>query len=190
MRKVLVPVLFVAAASAAAVLMLSSMGPGATAQAPEGEQLVPAAAPGVPIQQPINFSHKIHAGDVGLDCLYCHVGADDGAVATIPAVETCMGCHKMVGLGRPEIDKLAGYWERQEPIPWIKVNDLVDHARFDHHRHVAADVQCQTCHGPVETMDQVYLQQDLLMGFCVQCHKQNLNTPNTPTSLDCATCHR
>ena len=111
-------------------------------------------------------------------------------MATIPAVQTCMGCHKMVGLGRPEIVKLTGYWERQEPIPWVRVNDLADHARFDHHRHVQAGVTCQTCHGPVETMDQVSLQQDLEMGFCVQCHKAMVNTPNTPTSLDCTTCHR
>lgn len=190
MRRILVPILFIAAASAAAVLMLSHMGPGATAQSPEAEQLVPAASPGVPIVQPIDFSHKLHADTLKMDCLYCHVGADDGPVATIPAVETCMGCHKGVGLGKPGIEILTGYWERKEPIPWIKVNDLVDHAKFDHHRHVEADVACQTCHGPVETMDRVYLQQDLIMGFCVQCHKQNVNTASNPTSLDCATCHR
>ncbi len=190
MRKILVSSLFLAAAGAAAVLMLSSMGPRATAQSPAAEEVLPAAAPGRPVPQPIAFSHKIHAGDVGLDCQYCHLGVDEGPVATLPAVQTCMGCHKMVGLGRPEIEKLSGYWTRQEPIPWVRVYDLVDHARFDHHRHVQAGVTCQTCHGAVETMDQIALQQSLTMGFCVQCHKSMVNTPGTPTSLDCATCHR
>lgn len=190
MRKILAVVTLLAAAGAAAVLLLASLDPVATAQPPAGLEPVPAAAPGVPVAQPIAFSHKTHAGDVGMDCQYCHIGVDEGPVATIPPVSSCMGCHKMVGLGRPEVEKLKGYADRSEPIPWVRVHDLVDHARFDHHRHVQAGVECATCHGPVETMDQVALQQPLTMGFCIQCHKSMVNTPNTPASLDCATCHR
>jgi hypothetical protein len=178
------------AAAAAAVLMMSSIGPSATADNPEEYEEVPGVTAGQPVIQPIAFSHKVHAGDVGLDCQYCHISVDEGPVATIPAVSTCMGCHKFVGLGKPGIDKLHEYWNNKQPIPWIKVHDLADHARFDHHRHVEAGLECKSCHGPVEQMDEIRLQQDLTMGFCVKCHKASLNQPDFPTSLDCATCHK
>jgi predicted CXXCH cytochrome family protein len=178
------------AAGAAAVLMMSSIGPRATAETPGELEVLPAVGVGRPVPQPIAFSHKIHAGELGMNCLYCHIGADEGPAATIPAVQTCMGCHKIVAQGRPEIDKLQQYWDNQQPIPWVKVHDIPDHARFLHNRHVKAGVECQTCHGPVQAMEQIRLVQTLNMGFCVTCHKANLNQPENPTSLDCATCHK
>ena len=174
--------------------MLSSLGPRATAQNPEEYEEVPGVAAGVPIEQPIAFSHEIHAGQLGMDCAYCHVGVNEGPVATIPAVQTCMGCHSLVlgnnEAGKAEIAKLTEYWENKQPIPWIKVHDLADHARFDHSRHVEAGLDCATCHGPVEEMSVITLQQTLNMGFCVDCHKSRLNTEENPTSMDCATCHK
>ena len=95
-----------------------------------------------------------------------------------------------VAATKPEIQKLTQYWDTQQPSPWQKVYDLSDHVRFTHTRHVKAGIECQTCHGPVETMAVIRLQQDLTMGFCVRCHKQRLNDKHTPASLDCATCHR
>lgn len=140
-------------------------------------------------EQPIAFSHLKHAGEFGMDCLYCHNGADKSPIANIPPVETCMGCHKVAGLDKPEVQKLQGYWERGEQIPWEEVYVLPDHVKFNHKRHVQADIDCQTCHGPVQEMDVVYQVPSLKMGWCVSCHRDNLDHPETPASMDCLVCH-
>ena len=103
--------------------------------------------------QPINFSHKIHAGTNQMDCKYCHYGAANSQWANIPAVSTCMGCHRFVATDKPEIVKLTGYADRGEQIPWVKVHYLPDHVKFNHKRHVRAGFACQECHGPVQEMD-------------------------------------
>jgi hypothetical protein len=139
--------------------------------------------------QPIAFSHKRHAGDMGMDCLYCHNGADKSSIANIPPMSTCMGCHKIVSPAKPTIQKLAGYWERKEQIPWVEVYRLPDHVKFNHKRHVKAGIECQSCHGPVETMDVVYQFPSLKMGWCVTCHRQNLDHPEYPATMDCLVCH-
>lgn len=189
---IIVSLSMVALVAAVAVWTYSALGPSVQAAGQRVSYAAPDAAAqrGQALGQPIDFSHKIHAGDNQIACLYCHVGADKGAVATIPAVQTCMGCHRLVAANKPEIQKLKQYWDKQQPIPWRKVYDLSDHVRFTHKRHVKAGIECQTCHGPVETMAVIRLQQDLTMGFCVRCHKQRLNDKHTPASLDCATCHR
>jgi len=140
-------------------------------------------------QQPIAFSHKRHAGDMAMDCLYCHNGADKSAIANIPPMSTCMGCHKIVSTQKPTIQQLSGYWDRQEQIPWVEVYRLPDHVKFNHVRHVKAGITCQTCHGPVETMDVLYQYPSLKMGWCVTCHRERLEDPNYPASMDCLTCH-
>src|ERR1041385_2437061 len=106
--------------------------------------------------QPINFSHKIHAGTNQMDCKYCHYGAANSVWANIPAVSTCMGCHKFVATDKPEIVKLTGYADRGEQVPWVKVHYLPNHVKFNHKRHVRAGFACQECHGPVQEMDRVY----------------------------------
>ena len=140
-------------------------------------------------EQPIAFSHKIHAGLLQMDCKYCHYGAANSPWANIPAVSTCMGCHRFAVTDRPEIQKLAGYWERGEQVPWVKVHYTPDHVKFNHKRHVRAGLECQTCHGPVQEMDRVYQYSSLKMGWCVSCHRQNLDNPNFPASMDCLVCH-
>ena len=139
-------------------------------------------------KQPIAFSHEIHAGKLGMDCLYCHYGAEKSAVSNIPAIGTCMGCHKVAAIDRPEVQKLAGYFERGEPVPWVQVHHLPDHVKFNHKRHVKAGIECQTCHGPVQEMPVVYQYASLKMGWCVSCHRQKLNDPQ-PASMDCIVCH-
>ena len=139
--------------------------------------------------QPIRFPHDVHAGKLGMNCLYCHWGAERSPIANLPAVSTCMGCHKMAVADRPEIQKLAGYWERGETIPWVEVYWLPDHVKFNHKRHVKAGLSCRTCHGPVEQMKVLYQYPSLKMGWCVECHRQRLNDPGFPTSMDCLTCH-
>jgi hypothetical protein len=143
-----------------------------------------------PIQPIVQFSHKIHAGQNHIPCLYCHIGADKSPVARVPAVSTCMGCHKLVGADKPGVIKLTQYWNRQQAIPWVKVNDLPDHVRFTHKRHVDAGIACQTCHGEIQTEDHVKLAHTLNMGFCITCHKARVNDPVHATSLDCSTCHK
>ena len=139
--------------------------------------------------QPVNFSHKIHADSLGMDCLYCHTGADRSAIANIPAVSTCMGCHKIAGADKPEFQKLAGYWERGEQVPWVEVYKLPDHVKFNHKRHVKAGIACAECHGPVEKMPRVYQYTSLKMGWCITCHRQKLDDPKFPASMDCLVCH-
>jgi hypothetical protein len=131
--------------------------------------------------QPIPFSHKLHAGQLGLDCLYCHGQAERSKHATVPGMDTCMGCHSVVRTDRPAIQDLTRYWENEEPVPWVRIHSLPDHAFFSHKAHVAAGVDCQTCHGPVETMDIVYQYVDMSMGWCMNCHRNDdyLRTPAT-----------
>ena len=140
-------------------------------------------------QQPINFNHQIHAGKLGMDCLYCHYGAEKSAVANIPTATTCMGCHKIAMTDRPEIQKLSKFYNSGEPIQWVPVHRLPDHVKFNHKRHVLAGVTCQTCHGPVQEMAVIYQYSSLKMGWCVTCHRQKLNDPNYPASMDCLVCH-
>lgn len=140
-------------------------------------------------KQPINFSHQVHAGKLGMDCRYCHYGATRSSVANIPAVSTCMGCHKIAVADRPEIQKLTGYWDRGEQIPWVKVHYLPDHVKFNHKRHVKAGIACQECHGPVQEMPVVYQYNSLKMGWCVSCHRERLDDPKFPASMDCLVCH-
>lgn len=128
----------------------------------------PAAGPA----QPIAFSHKLHAGQYGMDCMYCHTGTDVAPVATIPSVEDCMGCHRVVQTQRPEIQTLAGYAARGEPIPWVRVHHLPEFVQFNHGRHLRAGVECQECHGPVEEMDVIAQFATLRMGWCLDCHRQ------------------
>ena len=136
--------------------------------------------------QPIEFSHRVHAGDNEIPCLYCHVQARRSPSAGVPSVNKCMGCHEEVATDRPQIGLLANYWETKEPIPWIKVHDLPDFVHFTHKRHVAAGIECQTCHGPVETMDVVSREAPLKMGLCLNCHKDH----EVEHGTDCWTCHK
>lgn len=142
--------------------------------------------PGTSPIQPIQFSHRIHAGDNEIPCQYCHVQARRSASAGVPSVNKCIGCHRQVATDKPQVRLLTNYWETGEPIPWIKVHDLPDFVHFPHKRHVAAEIECQTCHGPVETMDVVSREAPLKMGLCLTCHKENEVVHGT----DCWTCHK
>jgi len=154
--------------------------------------------------QPIDFSHRLHAGELKIECLYCHSGANRGAQATVPSVATCMKCHKEVqskdeaGELKPGIVALNDHWEKKRPILWNKVHDLADFAYFDHSRHLSADLECQECHGPVETMERVRRYHGQKMSWCLDCHKQELpeEAPayaqhwDTRAPTNCTTCHR
>jgi hypothetical protein len=165
--------------------------------------------------QPIAYSHRLHAGELEIPCLYCHFAAERGRHAGIPPAQVCMNCHKTVTApfaavreeekrateeGRkpekivsPELKKLLDAVESGTPIEWVQVHRLPDFAYLDHRVHVAAGVTCQRCHGPIETMERVRQENDLSMGWCLDCHRHtNLTGPDgrpLEASQDCAGCH-
>jgi hypothetical protein len=136
--------------------------------------------------QPIAFSHEIHAGKLNLDCLVCHEDADTSYFAGVPSVKKCMDCHIAVRTDRPEVQKLAKYWNDKEPVPWNRVHRIRirNHVYFSHKRHVKAGVECEHCHGAVKAMEKVRQVSSLKMGWCVSCHQVN----KAPT--DCLICHK
>jgi cytochrome c553 len=126
--------------------------------------------------QPIKFSHKVHAGQNGTDCIYCHSSAPYSKIAGIPPENVCMNCHLLVRKGTRsgafEIAKIIKHYESRQPIEWIKVYNLPDHVFFSHAQHVnAGGISCQKCHGPVEKMDRINQYSDLSMGWCINCHR-------------------
>ncbi|MBX7225412.1 MAG: c-type cytochrome [Chitinophagales bacterium] len=138
-------------------------------------------------EQPIKFSHALHAGQNKIDCQYCHSGAEKSRHAVIPSVNVCMNCHKYVSqgpkYGKKEIAKIYKYsgWDpttgtfanQPKPIEWVKVHNLPDHVYFNHSQHVkVGGIECQTCHGNIQEMEEVQQFAPLSMGWCINCHRQ------------------
>lgn len=140
--------------------------------------------------QPIKFSHQLHAGVNKIDCQYCHSGAFTSKNASIPSLNVCMNCHNYVtasekydGKTSPEIMKIYNaldynedtkvYGENTKPVEWIRIHNLPDLAYFNHSQHVSvAGIECQNCHGPIQTMEEVYQYSPLTMKWCINCHRQ------------------
>jgi hypothetical protein len=171
-------------------------------------------------RQPIPFSHlrmagepdwqvnekgeRVNVGGFAIPCVYCHTMPYKGRHSTLPSTAVCMNCHSTVGLNREWVLKMKEYWDRGEPIPWVKVHDLPDFVYFDHSAHTNAKdefgklklpltdangkamVVCQNCHGDVAKMDIVSVQNSFNMQWCVDCHRK----PEMKASTDCITCHR
>lgn len=149
----------------------------------------PERARGYKPEQPIKFSHKLHAGDLKMECQFCHHTVAKSEFAAIPEVEVCMGCHSQLvnteaTQKSEEIKKLKEFHEKGEPIPWQKVHVMPDYVRFTHKRHVKAGVACQECHGQMDSMEVVERASSMKMGWCVGCHREK------GTSIDCAVCHK
>lgn len=171
-------------------------------------------------RQPIAFSHKrmagvpvlttnekgetVNNGGFGIPCVYCHTMPYKGRHSTLPSTAVCMNCHSTVGLNREWVLRMKEYWDRGEPIPWVKVHDLPDFVYFDHSAHLNAKnesgesklplvdefgkpmVACQNCHGKVDEMDIVSVQKPFNMQWCLDCHRK----PEMKASTDCVACHR
>ena len=153
------------------------------------------------LKQPIVFPHDLHAGQMQIDCEYCHTGARRSINAGVPPTQTCMNCHQMVdSTNRPELEKLKKYYADNEPIPWVKVHDLPDFVYFSHKRHVQGGVRCQECHGEVQDIMTVDRRVNTLeMGWCLNCHATHPKVDENygaqaelrRTELkDCWTCHK
>jgi menaquinone reductase, multiheme cytochrome c subunit len=171
-------------------------------------------------KQPVPYSHALHAGQLGLDCRYCHNTVEQAAHAAIPATQTCMNCHEMVHTKSDKLAPVRASWETNEPVEWVKVHDLPDYVYFNHSAHVTRGVGCVSCHGRVDQMEEVHQVEPLSMSWCLQCHRnpeKNLRPPEEVTNMtwappdgqdpieygkmlreknhlnpstDCSTCHR
>ncbi|HEX8651608.1 MAG TPA: cytochrome c3 family protein [Pyrinomonadaceae bacterium] len=122
-------------------------------------------------QQPVQFSHKHHVGDDGLDCRYCHTSVETSASAGIPPTQTCMNCHSQIWADSPYLEPVRESWRTGRPIEWTRVHDLPDYAYFNHSIHVAKGVGCSTCHGRIDEMPAVYQASSLQMEWCLSCHR-------------------
>jgi hypothetical protein len=141
-------------------------------------------------RQPIFFRHDIHAGVDKIPCQYCHYSVGESSEPGIPPMQACMGCHLLIGgsdtTHKVEINKLREAWKAQKPIEWVRVHTLARHARFPHQRHikVMGPNACQTCHGDVARMPQVFKVNNINnMGFCITCHQDR------QVNRDCTACH-
>jgi hypothetical protein len=175
----------------AGVLALASL---AFIRAQDAQQMAAADSPEPYASgQPIAFPHNTHAGlepgQLAMDCQYCHFSAERSVDAGIPSVELCAGCHQVIpGANKPEeVAKLMEYWNNRQAIPWVRIYKTPDHAHYPHMRHIAAGLQCQQCHGEVQTMDVITAPDPLWggknMGWCIECHRTE------GASDDCAVCH-
>ncbi|MEM7410810.1 MAG: cytochrome c3 family protein [Myxococcota bacterium] len=148
--------------------------------------------------QPIQFSHKHHAGMYEIECEYCHSGTDRSPAAGVPSVELCMGCHAQFPASYDELEgiqTLKKHWEEKKPIEWEQIHRLPEHVQFQHRAHIRAGFDCQRCHGNVEEYDKLPLVEDTIwwpwglpsakleMGWCIDCHRENGATQ------DCYACH-
>jgi len=146
-------------------------------------------------EQPIAFSHKLHAGTMGIDCQYCHLSVKTSAHASIPALSVCMNCHTVARKNSSEIIKLTNYYKDSSSIQWKRVHSVPDYAYFNHSVHVNKGFGCEVCHGKVENMDVVKQVGEFTMSACLHCHRNAKNNfPNlkelSTGPIHCNACHR
>jgi len=157
--------------------------------------------------QPIKFPHPVHVNGLKMNCMFCHFSVNKSPDPGMPAVGTCMGCHTLIAPDRPEIKKLADYYGKKEPVPWVRVHKVPEYVHFPHMRHVNAGVTCQSCHGQINNMPQVFQYASLNMGWCVSCHVNGyspaeglraagyepdqaaIDMPRKRATYDCSNCH-
>ena len=122
-------------------------------------------------QQPVQFSHKHHVGDDGIDCRYCHQTVETTASAGMPATQTCMNCHSQIWSDSPYLEPVRASFRDNKPIEWQRVHDLPEYAYFNHSIHIAKGVGCSTCHGQIDNMPAVFQENSLQMEWCIACHR-------------------
>lgn len=146
-------------------------------------------------EQPVKFSHALHAGTMELDCQYCHTGVTKGRHALVPSVNICMNCHTVARKDKPEIVKLTRYYEEGIALPWKRIHRVPEYAYFNHSVHVNKGVECETCHGDVTEMEVVSQAKGWTMTACLECHREPheflpylKDVKNGPEN--CFACHR
>ena len=150
-------------------------------------------------EQPIKYSHKLHAGDLQIDCKYCHSGVENSRVANIPSPDVCMNCHTIARKDKPEIQKLTKYYEEKRPIQWKRIHRVPEFVYFNHSAHVNKDIDCINCHGDIAKMEVVGQVNSFTMRSCLDCHRnpeknikdfQKLTTGIKNGPEYCSACHR
>lgn len=121
--------------------------------------------------QPVPYSHKLHVGDLGLDCRYCHASVEVSSVANVPPTQVCMNCHRVVKRDSALLAPIRDSASTGHPMRWVRVHKLPDYAYFEHRAHVAAGIGCVTCHGRIDQMEEVVQTQPLSMSWCLDCHR-------------------
>jgi hypothetical protein len=136
--------------------------------------------------QPVPYSHKLHAGDLGMDCYYCHYTANKSGHAAVPQTEVCMNCHTRVKPQSPRLEKVRDSYNTGKPVEWVRVHRVPDYVFFNHQAHVTVGVSCVSCHGRVDQMVEVKQMEPLNMAFCLDCHRNpapNLRPVEQVTNL-------
>ncbi|HEY4240394.1 MAG TPA: cytochrome c3 family protein [Kofleriaceae bacterium] len=149
-----------------------------------------ASGEGDAIQQPVEFDHRHHVRDDGIDCAYCHEGAETEVSAGLPPTERCMGCHGQVWPDSPQLAPLRDAWRAGTPLRWRRVNALPAFVYFHHGVHARAGVACAECHGRVDDMGRVVRVHDLTMSFCLDCHRRAQGSRAITRLTTCTACHR
>lgn len=137
-------------------------------------------------EQPVPYSHQLHAGKLGMDCRYCHTSVEVASNAMIPPTQTCMNCHSQIKTDSPKLAAVRDSWATGKPIEWVRVHNLPDYAHFNHSAHVTVGVSCVSCHGRVDRMEVVTQKELLSMGWCLDCHRNpapNLRPVDQVTNL-------
>ena len=152
--------------------------------------------------QPVPYSHALHAGQLGIDCRYCHSNIEKSGVANLPTAQTCMNCHNQVKKDSPLLAVVRHSYETGEAVPWVKIHQVPDYAYFNHAIHVNRGVSCVECHGKINEMEVVAHAKPLSMGFCLDCHRDpagfvrekgdiyNLNSPTIAQKSGLAAAHK
>ncbi len=139
--------------------------------------------------QPVPYSHAVHAGQLGMDCRYCHFSVEKTAFAAIPPTQVCINCHTKIRATSPKLQVVRDSLATGLPVEWIKVHDLPDYVYFNHSAHVRRGVGCTSCHGRIDKMEVVSQVERLSMGWCLECHRnpdQHLRPPEFATKMDWA----
>jgi Cytochrome c7 and related cytochrome c/Class III cytochrome C family len=126
---------------------------------------------GVSREQPVPFSHRHHAGELGIDCRYCHTSVEKSSFAGLPSTETCMTCHSQIWTNAPMLEPVRASYRDDVSISWVRVNALPEFVYFDHSIHVNKGIGCTTCHGPIADMPLTYRAGTLYMSWCLNCHR-------------------
>jgi hypothetical protein len=145
--------------------------------------------------QPIKYSHKLHAGELKIDCQYCHTGVTKGRHALVPSTNICMNCHTLAVKDKPEIIKLTQYYNGNKPIPWKRIHKVPEYAYFDHSVHVNKGIDCESCHGNLREMEVVKQIKPFTMTACLECHREPVKYVPYVADIktgpeNCGACHR
>ncbi len=133
--------------------------------------------------QPVPYSHALHAGQLGIDCRYCHSNIEKSGVANLPTAQTCMNCHNQVKKDSPLLAVVRHSFETGEPVPWVKIHQTPDYVYFNHAIHVNRGVSCVECHGHINEMEVVAHDKPLSMGFCLDCHRDPASHVREPADI-------